>query len=210
MELLLNDQKAGRLAYYAYNVVLALMAFAVLMAILTYPYKKFVLKNVVVDVEVSLQNRDFHGVIKTPGSTYSALVIKDGVFYLTPQNFWVYFIGESKYLLIIAAVFVVGLNWRKLTKRIKDEKTFDTDNSRIFRLVAVIFVIIPVLLAVRLYFLNQYIPDNLVINGFKVIKHDPFSLRPILAGVFSGMLLMAISNAFRQGRKIKEENELTV
>ncbi|MGE5352952.1 MAG: DUF2975 domain-containing protein [Acidobacteriota bacterium] len=210
MELLLSNLKAGRITYYVYNAVLAVLVFASLMALLTYPYKKFVLGDIVVDVEVNLQNRDFHGVIKTPDSTYSALTIPNGVFYMTPQNFWVYLLGESKYLLIIIASFIAAWNWRKLAKRIKEEKTFDTDSGRIFRLMAIIVIIIPVLLAIRLYFLNQYIPDNLIINGFKIIKQDPFSLRPILQGIAVAILFWAIGNAFRQGRKIKEENEFTV
>ncbi|HEX2962387.1 MAG TPA: DUF2975 domain-containing protein [Ignavibacteriales bacterium] len=210
MDLLSSNLKAGRITYYVYNIALAVLLFLTIMALATYPYKKFVLKDIVVDVEVNLQNRNFHGVIKTPDSTYSALTIPDGVFYMTPQNFWVYFLGETKYLLVIAAGIIAVWNWRNLAKRIKEEKTFDTDNSRIFRLLALIAVIIPLVLAVRLYLLNQYIPDNLVINGFKVIRKDPFSLRPILQGFFGGLVLLAISNAFRQGRKIKEENELTV
>lgn len=210
MNLLLRNLKSSRIIYYYYNAILAILVFLTVMALVTYPYKKFVLKDLVVDVEVNLQNRGFHGVIKTPDSTYSALTIPDGVFYMTPQNFWVYLLGQSKYLLIIAAGFVTLWNYRKLAKRIKEEKTFDTDNGRILRFVAAIVVIIPILLAIRLYLLNQYIPDNLVINGFKIIKQDPFNMRPILLGTGIGILLTAISNAFRQGRKIKEENELTV
>ncbi|HEX2865923.1 MAG TPA: DUF2975 domain-containing protein [Ignavibacteriales bacterium] len=210
MELLLKDQNAGRIAYYTYTAVLVLLVFVLLMAVLTYPYKKFILKNVVVGVEVSLQNRDFHGLIKTPDSTYSALTISEGTFYMTPKNFWIYFLGQSKFLLIITAAIIGALNWRKLAKRIKEEKTFDADNSRIFRLIAIVALIFPIILALRLYLLNQYIPDNLVINGFKIIKHDPFSMIPIFEGIVICILLMAFSHAFRQGRKIKEENELTV
>lgn len=209
MDLSLTGQKTSRLKYFVFNAIMALLTFLVLMAVVT-SYKKFVMGDVVVDVDVQLQNRDFHGVIKTPDSTYSALTIPEGVFYITPQNFWVYFLGQSKFLIIAAAYFVVILNWRKLAKRIKEEKAFDTDNSRIFRLLAVIAMAIPILFAVRLYLLNQYIPDNLVINGFKIIKQNPFNLRPILGGIFAGIVLIFISNAFRQGRKIKEENELTV
>lgn len=210
MDLLLSNLKAGRITYYVYNVVLAILIFTVLIALLTYPYKKFVLKNTVVDVEVNLKNRNFHGVIKTADSTYSALTITEGEFYMTPQNFWVYLIGESKLLLIVAAGFVGVWNWRKMAKRIKEDKIFDADNSRILRIIAVMAMLIPVLFAIRLYLLNQYIPDNLIINGFKVLKQDPFNMRPILRGLFIGLVFLAISNAFRQGRKIKEENELTV
>lgn len=210
MELFFNDQKAIRVTAGLLNVMLAVIIVSAVILLLTYPYKKIMTGNVVIDVEVSLQNKNFNSIVKTPESNYLVLSQPKGTLSMTPQNIWVYLIAQSKYFFLMIAGLIVLFNARILLHKIKEEKTFDTDNSKIVRLIAVIVMILPIILAFRTYLLNQYIPDNIVINGFKIIKPDPSDLEPIIRGIIWGSLLMALAKVFSQGRKIKEENDLTV
>jgi hypothetical protein len=209
MELFLSDHKINKIASNSSYVFLWIIAITILLIIFTYPYKKITSGNVVIDLEVNLQNKDFNSIIKTTQSNYFVLSEPRGLLSMTPQNIWVYFIAMSKYFFLFVAGFIVLFNARKILDKIREGKAFDTDNSKILNLLAVVFVIMPFIFALRTYLLNQYISDDLIINGFKVIKPDPLSA-PFAAGIISAALLKALAKLLRQGRKLKEENDLTV
>lgn len=209
MELFLSNHKINKIASNSSYLFLWIIAITILLIIFTYPYKKITSGNVVIDLEVNLQNRDFNSIIKTPQSNYFVLSEPKGLLSMTPQNIWVYFVAMSKYIFLFVAGFIVIFNARKILEKIRDGKAFDTDNSKILNLLAVVFVIMPFIFALRTYLLNQYISDDLIINGFKIIKPDPLNA-PFAIGFISAALLKALAKLFQQGRKLKEENDLTV
>ncbi|MDP4192233.1 MAG: hypothetical protein Q8858_11750, partial [Bacteroidota bacterium] len=163
MELFLSDHKINKVASNSSYLFLWIIAITILLIIFTYPYKIITSGYVVIDLEVNLQNRDFNSIIKTPQSNYFVLSEPKGLLSMTPQNIWVYFVAMSKYFFLFVAGFIVIFNARKILDKIRGGKAFDTDNSKILNLLAFILIIMPFVFALRSFFLNQYIPDDLVI-----------------------------------------------
>jgi hypothetical protein len=198
------------IVYYLINALLALIICALIICILSYPYKKLVTGNVLVDVEVCLQKQDFSSLTKGQGSEYYFLSQPKGNLTIAPDNIWCYLLAVMKTQLLFIAGFIILYNLRSLVLNIRNGNSFVQNNYKTLRLWAAIIIIMPFLFALRTYLLNLYIPDNLVINGFKVIKPAAFEIQSILKGGITGSVLLVISDAFRQGSIIKEEADLTI
>ncbi|MGE5409506.1 MAG: hypothetical protein ACM3MI_00995, partial [Clostridiales bacterium] len=126
MELFLSDHKINKIASNSSYLFLWIIAVTILLIIFTYPYKKITSGNVVIDLEVNLQNKDFNSIIKTSQSNYFVLSEPRGLLSMTPQNIWVYFIAMSKYIFLFVSGFIVLFNARKILDKIREGKAFDT------------------------------------------------------------------------------------
>lgn len=209
MKLSLTNPRFISITYFILNKLLVILALLAIVIILFYPYKRFATGNVLVDVEVNLQKQGFNSIVKSSDSNYYYLSEPKGMLTIAPQNIWIYILANSKDILLFIASFIVVFELRKIVKSIKEEDVFTTDKSRIFRVVAIIVIILPPLVALHKALLFHYLPDDLIINGFRVLKPS-LDIKPVIHGVIWGVILLGLSDVFKQGRKIQEEVELTV
>ncbi|MBI3124269.1 MAG: DUF2975 domain-containing protein [Ignavibacteriales bacterium] len=101
---------------------------------------------------------------------------------------------------------------RKLLKNIYDENYFAKENKRIMYMLGTLCIIIPYVIKLIQYAVIASLPKELVVDGMKVI---PSHLKGSSGGIinpyfFAGMLLIILADVFSEGRKLKEENDLTV
>jgi len=101
---------------------------------------------------------------------------------------------------------------RKLLKNIYDGNFFAKENKTIMYTLGTLCIIIPFVIKQIQFALMASLPKDLIVDGMKVI---PSHLPSISEGIinpyfFAGMLLIILADVFSEGRKLKEENDLTV
>lgn len=101
---------------------------------------------------------------------------------------------------------------RKLLKNIYDKNFFAKENKTIMYTLGALCIIIPYVIKMIQYAVITSLPKDLVVDGMKVI---PSHMPGLSGGIinpyfFAGMLLIILADVFSEGRKLKEENDLTV
>ncbi len=101
---------------------------------------------------------------------------------------------------------------RKLIKNIYEKNFFAKENKTIMYTLGALCIIIPYVIKMIQYAVMAGLPKDLVVDGMKVIPaHAPsLSSGIINPYFFAGMLLIILADVFSEGRKLKEENDLTV
>lgn len=104
---------------------------------------------------------------------------------------------------------------RKIIRNVHDGKQFCIENIKYTRWIAWIIIIIPHLMNLIKNILINSIPANTIVNGFKIHKQISgpiqvlnFALVPEY--ILLGMIIFVFAEVFKEGNKIKQENDLTV
>lgn len=101
---------------------------------------------------------------------------------------------------------------RKLLKNIYVGNYFLKENKRVMYTLGALCIIIPYVIKMIHLAVLSSLPKDLVVDGMKVI---PSQLPSLSGGIinpyfFAGMLLIILADVFSEGKKLKEENDLTV
>lgn len=101
---------------------------------------------------------------------------------------------------------------RKLLKNIYEKNFFAKENKTIMYTLGALCIIIPHVIRMIKFAVMASLPKDLIVDGMKVI---PSTAPSISEGIinpyfFAGMLLIILADVFSEGRKLKEENDLTV
>lgn len=101
---------------------------------------------------------------------------------------------------------------RKLLKNIYEKNFFAKENKTIMYTLGTLCIIIPYVIKMIQYAVMAGLPKDLIVDGMKVIPtHAPSLSNGIINPYFfAGMLLIILADVFSEGRKLKEENDLTV
>lgn len=101
---------------------------------------------------------------------------------------------------------------RKLLKNIYEKNFFAKENKTKMYTLGALCIIIPHVIRTIKFAVMASLPKDLIVDGMKVI---PSTAPSISEGIinpyfFAGMLLIILADVFSEGRKLKEENDLTV
>ncbi|MFY0593706.1 DUF2975 domain-containing protein [Roseivirga sp.] len=106
--------------------------------------------------------------------------------------------------------FFIQLVWlRKLIKNTVDGKFFEKANVGVFTKLAILYIALPIVIVVVDGFVyNLIMPDGLSLpDGYQIVTKDSGFQYQYL---FVGLMLLLISQAFKQGLKLRKEQELTI
>ncbi|MEW6653143.1 MAG: DUF2975 domain-containing protein [Bacteroidota bacterium] len=101
---------------------------------------------------------------------------------------------------------------RKLLENIYEQNYFAKENKNIMYTLGALFIIIPYIIKLIQFAVVVSLPKDLVVDGMKVMPaHHPSITEAIISPYFfAGMLLIILADVFSEGRKLKEENDLTI
>ncbi|OEK06386.1 DUF2975 domain-containing protein [Roseivirga misakiensis] len=122
------------------------------------------------------------------------------------------FFNNLARLLIFASwlFFFLQLIWlRKLIKNTADGNFFEESNVGVFTKLGILYVALPIVLAIINGLVhNLIIPDDLSLPaGYQLVTKDTeFQFQYL----FVGLMLLLISQAFKQGLRLRKEQELTI
>jgi len=135
-------------------------------------------------------------------------------------------VSALRWTLFPAVVVLVTFTWllcsalRKVCANIERREIFTDTNLRLVRRVGIILIVYAVatflvqLLAARV--MGGYLTDHVTLNGLDAVTSGlQFNLTtsgafPAEAGIVTGLLVLVLGQAFRQGLALKTENDLTV
>ncbi len=101
---------------------------------------------------------------------------------------------------------------RKLLRNIYEKNFFAKENKTIMYRLGALCIIIPYVIRMIKFAVMASLPKDLIVDGMKVIpSHSPSISGGIINPYFfAGMLLIILADVFSEGKKLKEENDLTV
>ncbi|KAF0151131.1 MAG: hypothetical protein FD143_2236 [Ignavibacteria bacterium] len=101
---------------------------------------------------------------------------------------------------------------RKLLKNIYEQNYFAKENKNIMYTLGTLCIAIPYIVKQLQFAVAASLPKDIIVDGMKILSaHHPGIAEAILSPYFcAGMLLIIFADVFKEGKKIKEENDLTV
>jgi hypothetical protein len=104
---------------------------------------------------------------------------------------------------------------RKIIKNVHEGNHFVDVNVKNTRIIALLIMIVPHIQILLENIIVNSLPHNLIINGMKVsrILTGPiniFSLSIVPDYVLLGLIIFIFAEIFKEGKNLKEENDLTV
>ena len=104
---------------------------------------------------------------------------------------------------------------RKIIKNVYEGNHFDIANVKNMRLIALLMIIVPHVQVLLQNIIIAAMPKGLIIDGMKVstILAGPINIFPVSVMpeyIVFGLIVFVFAEVFKEGKHLKEENELTV
>jgi hypothetical protein len=99
---------------------------------------------------------------------------------------------------------------RKLLKNIYDEKYFLPENRRIMFTIGTLSIIVPPIIKMIQKAILLSLPKDLVVDGMKVVNPGGIGVFDSIEYLILGLFFFVLADVFREGKKLKEEHDLTV
>ena len=114
-------------------------------------------------------------------------------------------------LVFTSATYAIYL-LRKFFKNIYEGKFFATENKRVMYMLGTLCIIIPPIIKMIQKAILVALPKDLIVDGMKVLPPQGMGF---MQNFFSeylilGLFLIILADVFSEGKKLKEENDLTV
>lgn len=105
--------------------------------------------------------------------------------------------------------------FRKIIKNVHDGNHFASSNVKKMRIIALLIMIVPHIQVLLQNIIVNSLPQNLIIEGMRVsrILTGPvniFSFSLIPDYILLGLIIFVFAEVFKEGKNLKEENDLTV
>ena len=131
------------------------------------------------------------------------------IFHLNALNNFLY--SLIPILVFISATYAIYL-LRKFFKNIYEGKFFATENKRVMYTLGTLCIIIPPIIKMIQKAILVALPKDLIVDGMKVLPPEGMGF---MQNFFSeylilGLFLIILADVFSEGKKLKEENDLTV
>ncbi len=104
---------------------------------------------------------------------------------------------------------------RKIIKNVYEGNHFDITNVKNMRLIALLIIIVPHVQVLLQNIIIAAMPKGLIIDGMKVstVLAGPINIFPVSVMpeyILFGLIVFVFAEVFKEGKHLKEENELTV
>ncbi len=104
---------------------------------------------------------------------------------------------------------------RKIIKNVYEGNHFDIANVKNMRLIALLMIIVPHVQVLLQNIIIAALPKGLIIDGMKVstILAGPINIFPVSVMpeyILFGLIVFVFAEVFKEGKHLKEENDLTV
>lgn len=104
---------------------------------------------------------------------------------------------------------------RKIIKNVYEGNHFDITNVKNMRLIALLIIIVPHVQVLLQNIIIASMPKELIIDGMKVstVLAGPINIFPVSVipeYILFGLIVFVFAEVFKEGKHLKEENELTV
>jgi len=104
---------------------------------------------------------------------------------------------------------------RKIIKNVHEGNHFASSNVKNMRIIALLMMIVPHVQVLLQNVIVNSLPQNLIIDGMKVsrILAGPiniFNFSVIPEYILLGLIIFVFAEVFKEGKNLKEENDLTV
>jgi len=104
---------------------------------------------------------------------------------------------------------------RKIIKNVYEGNHFDITNVKNMRLIALLMIIVPHVQVLLQNIIIAVMPKGLIIDGMKVstVLAGPINIFPesvMPEYILFGLIVFVFAEVFKEGKHLKEENELTV
>jgi hypothetical protein len=105
--------------------------------------------------------------------------------------------------------------FRKIIKNVHEGNHFASSNVKNMRIIALLIMIVPHIQVLLQNIIVNSLPQNLIIEGMRVsrILAGPvniFSFSLIPDYILLGLIIFVFAEVFKEGKNLKEENDLTV
>lgn len=151
-------------------------------------------------------------------------VVSNSQYILNTQTAEIVILNPTLYVKLLGMLLTL-LTWggftygivllRKLIKNIHKNLQFCSANIRYTRLIGWMIIIIPHLIVLIKNIIISTIPGNTVIEGFRISRQisgfiQIFSLAVVPEYILFGFVVIVFAEVFKEGNRIKQENDLTV
>lgn len=95
---------------------------------------------------------------------------------------------------------------RKIFKNISSENYFANNSSKLISNIGLLIIFGSLFQSILSYLGSKYIVENIKVNGISLSTDTDFNLSIFLIG----FIVLALSQVFRFGTKLKDEQDLTI
>ena len=131
-------------------------------------------------------------------------------------------------LILAFGVLYIAIALKKILNSILDRNVFQKANETRIKSIGLIVIILPIVMQIKDYFKMRYLPENLISQGLGITEtfnffksfswSIPFNLTFLLlngnitsfAYIALGIVIIFLGYVFKEGNRLKEENNLTV
>jgi hypothetical protein len=206
-------------SYYAYNVLSIVlgMAVAVTIYMIIAPLILSMLYSTLNDgasVKVALSNNAGKSYLEAQGNKYTLLGF-EGTLLVKNPNGMISIMGYLAPLWFFIPITYGVYLLRKIIKNVYLKNHFAAENVKNIRIIALVVILIPHIHAIYQNIIYNSIQKNLLIDTWRIEKKLPgliniFYVSVLPEYIFYGFLIFIFSYVFVQGKKLQEENDLTV
>ena len=160
-------------------------------------------------IPINLSTNEF-GTIQFSDSTISKIAIvstKGKIVFLSTVPFKIWIFNVISIFVIFTLTLYIFYHLRNIFKTLKEENPFTRKNGTRLRAIGIATIIASVFWK-KIYslLLISMVNGEILTEGFEISSHSNLNFQVILLG----LIIIVISEVFRVGAEMKEEQELTI